>query len=97
MAASLQIAGRTYLRKVGFLWGPIEGFPADVADDSNVIRFYQRKDLAKVLRDPQQLRALITAAVSSRQKIPYATAPKSIAWTLEVDGHGVGLAFPLSP
>lgn len=65
----------------------MSGFPADVADDTNRIRFYRYKDLTKLLQ------SLIKSAVQSRQKIPYAIPPKSSSWVLEVDDYVVSVSL----
>lgn len=75
--------GHTYLKKVGFLWGKVDGFDADVADDSNVIRFYRKRDLEAIFKSEEQFRKLIESAKASRKKIPYAKEVKSKRWVLE--------------
>lgn len=97
MSDFLQVSGKTYLRKIGFLWGPVSGFPADVADDANRIRFYRYKDLTKVLQDSKLLQSLIKSAVQSRLKIPYAIPPKSTPWVLEVDNFSKSVSITLVP
>jgi hypothetical protein len=97
MSDFLQVSGKTYLRKIGFLWGPVSGFPADVADDDNRIRFYRYKDLTKVLQDSRLLQSLIKSAIQSRQKIPYAIPPKSSSWILEVDNFFKSVSITTVP
>lgn len=87
----ITVGGHTYLRKVGFLWGPIEGFDADVADDVNVIRFYRRKDLNAILKDELRLKKLFSAAKKSRKSIPYAEKVPGKTWVLECDDFRVKL------
>lgn len=79
------IGSNIYLKKVGFLWGPVEGFDADVADDIDVIRFYHKRDLRRVLKDEVTFRKLLESAISSRASIPYAKKTKGKVWILECD------------